>query len=165
MLDRGFNVAVRTIAARLFPTGFDVTPDEGKAPATLAALRHEVAKTGRMLVWSGGSERTIFGCADTNHHFRAWHDWCHLKHGLEFTLEGERAAAHVQAQHLIQRYGVGHTDLHRWLRILYAEVIAQAEHFEYWREFPNNQKGFTARAMEDQVAHEFADAAMDYATT
>jgi hypothetical protein len=161
-LDRGLNVAVRHIASRLFPCGFDVTNDQLEAPATLAGVRHRVARTGRMLVWAGGSDATIFGCVDTNHHFRAWHDWCHLTGGHEFTLEGERATLEMQAEHLIRVYGRGHADIRRWLRIIYAEVVAQAEHYEDRGEFIADQAEFTKRHMRSSSAYIFADNALTY---
>lgn len=54
------NIAIRKVADRLFPCGFDVGPD---APETLEALTDHIATTGRMLVSDQHCENNIFGCA------------------------------------------------------------------------------------------------------
>lgn len=140
-LDIGFNVAVRHIASRLFPCGFDTTPDELFAPMTLDGLKDHIAATGRMLVWEGASDGTIFACADTNHHFRAWHDWCHWRHDLPFDLAGERAVAEVQKSHLATLYR-GNPSLARWQRLIDIEVTGQVEHYHTTGEFVADQMGF-----------------------
>lgn len=141
-LDIGFNVAVRHIASRLFPCGFDTTPDATLAPSTLDGLKAHIAATGRMLVWSGASDATIFACPETNHAFRAWHDWCHWRFSLPFDLAGERAAAAVQKGHLATIYGRSHPDLARWQRLVDIEVTGQVEHYEATGEFVEDQMAF-----------------------
>jgi hypothetical protein len=139
-----FNVAVQTMAARLFPTGFDTSLD---APSTLADLTDHIAKTGRMLVYSGHSDQTIFDCEATNHAFRAWHDWCHWKFQLPFNAEGEAAACKVQQGHLATVYGADHWMLPKWNRILDAEINGQLEYAAKHGDFPTNQAAFVAKAI------------------
>lgn len=136
-LDAGFNVAVQTIARRLFPTGYDVAEE---APATLEQLNAHIAATGRMLVWSGASERTIFDDAETNYAFRAWHDWCHWKGQLPFNEEGERAAYAMQLDHLRTVYG----ERPEWEAILHAEVVGQFDYAAEHGHFPEDQRAFVA---------------------
>jgi hypothetical protein len=137
-LDRGFNVAVLQIAARLFPTGFDAAPD---APEDFDSLREHVARTGRMCVSDGASDATIFADAEVNLAFRAWHDHCHLRIGADFSPEGEAAACAEQARDLRTLYP-GHADLPRWLAILHAEVVGQGEHLARHGAFPVDQAAF-----------------------
>lgn len=134
------NVAVKQIASRLFPTGYDVGPD---APETLEALTDHIETTGRMLVSDQHCENSIFGCAETNMAARAWHDWCHWKFQLPFTLEGEAAAFEVQIDHL-KTLGLWTQEIEDLLRI---EVVTQAEYFEATGEFPENQRAFTRTAL------------------
>jgi hypothetical protein len=141
-LDLGFNIAVRTIAARLFPCGFDITADESAAPSTLEALQAHIEATGRMLVWSGASDHTIFACPETNWAFRAWHDWAHWRYALPFDLAGERAVCEVQKANLATVYP-GRPSLPLWGRILDLEITAQAEHFTTTGSFPIDQVAFT----------------------
>lgn len=77
------------MAKKFFPTGFDVSDN---APNTYEDLVKHYHETGRMTVWSGGSDKTIFGDEKSNYAFRAWHDLCHLRGGHNFTPEGERGA-------------------------------------------------------------------------
>lgn len=134
--DRGFNAAVLHIASRLFPTGYDVAD---KAPGSFDALKAHVARTGRMLVWSGASDDTIFADREVNWAFRAWHDWCHLSGGFDFTLAGETEAAKMQIEHVRALYG-RRPD---WERIIWAEVVGQATYFRDQGKFPAEQRAFT----------------------
>ncbi len=137
-LDRSLNVAINHTASRLYPTGFDVGDP---APATLADLRAHVARTGRMLVWSGGSTDTIYDDQETNYAFRAWHDWHHWRYGYAFDLAGETLAYHGQCCDLDLLYR-GHDRLAAWKRILWAEVVGQALHHDMFGCFPVNQRAF-----------------------
>ncbi len=136
-LDRAFNVAVLHMASRLFPTGFDVAAE---APSTLEELTSHVRKTGRMLVWNGASENTIFADPEVNYAFRAWHDWQHLMYQFPFTLEGERAAAEAQIAQLSRLYDGA--ALARFARLVLCEVVGQAEYKERTGDFPTDQVAF-----------------------
>lgn len=138
-LDTGLNVAIKQVADRIFPTGFDVASE---APETFEALVQHVETTGRMLVWSGGSDETIYACPETNYAFRAWHDWCHLTGNHAFTPEGERAACAMQQAHLLALYGDNPTT-RRWCAILDAEINGQvAFNQATGGEFPVDQYSF-----------------------
>lgn len=43
------------------------------APATFREVM-DCATSGRVVVWDGASDATIYGDARVNHAFRAWHD-------------------------------------------------------------------------------------------
>lgn len=137
-IDRAFNVCVLQMADRLFPTGFDVGPN---APDTFEALKAHIARTGRMLVWDGASDATIFGDPEVNYAFRAWHDWCHLKADADFSKGGEKAAADVQKRHIRSLYGYGPT-ADRFCRLVDCEVVAQGEYAAIHGEFPKDQMAF-----------------------
>ena len=139
-LDRRFNVAVNHIASRLFPTGFDVADD---APQTLEELTAHIKRTGRMAVWSGASERTVFSDPETNYAFRAWHDWHHWRHQLPFDAEGERKVCERQIADVRLLYGYS-ADADRMVAILEAEVLGQLAHQVEHGEFPKDQHAFAA---------------------
>lgn len=141
-----FNIAVHAICARLFPCGYDVAE---RAPTNLEDLTAHIARTGRMLVWSGASDNTIYGDSETNWAFRAWHDWCHWKGQHEFNLVGERACMEMQLEHLRTVYGRSHPDFHLWAAILEAEIIAQASIHAESGEFPADQRQFTESLIEE----------------
>jgi hypothetical protein len=101
------------------------------APSTYEAILS--TKTSRLVVWSGGSDKTIYGAASVNHAFRAWHDSLHIQLGAEFTLDGEIRVAREQAR-LIGSDKLGD--------ILIAEVKGQAEYFAKHGEFPVDQVKF-----------------------
>lgn len=132
------NVAVLHIASRLFPTGFDVGEN---APDTLEALRSYVRSTGRMLVWSGASESTIFGDREVNYAFRAWHDHAHLCGNHPFTPAGEAAVCEEQISDLVASCRCRETE--QMARLVFAEVVGQVAYQSVHNgAFPRNQRAF-----------------------
>ena len=137
-LDIMFNACVQTICKRVWPQWFDVSQD---APDTLEKLQAEYAERGRITVWEGASDKTIFGDPQINHMFRAWHDWCHLMGRCDFSIEGEQAAACMQMEHVKTLFGDGDTGQH-FCRIIEAEVIGQALYEQLHSSFPEDQMQF-----------------------
>lgn len=139
------NAAVLHMAHRTNPRGWDVEMD---APATLDELRHCVAMNGRLTVWSGGSDDTIFGDDEINFAFRAWHDNAHLRAGLPFgtgdvkvDYPAEQAALSIMLADLAKVYGPGRAS--EWAPILHAEVLGQAQYHCGEGHFPVNQRAFS----------------------
>lgn len=138
-LSRGFNVAVNTVARRLLPCGFDVAAD---SPTTHKALVSHYRATGRVLVWSGASEKTVFACRETNYAFRAWHDSKHILFGLPFTMEGEATVMRLQQRDIHALYDGTRADL--FCAILEGEIIGQGEYNVIRGGYPVNQLAFVA---------------------
>ena len=152
-LSRPFNVIVNAIAAKLYPTGFDVSAN---APANWFDLYAHVWNTHRMTVSNVNSEKTIFADAEHNYAFRAWHDHCHLRNrdGIflgsslmemveypgTFDWAGEVWVYQQMVQDVVKVYGECSPDISK---ILEAEVIGQFLHKEVWGDFPNDQMAFT----------------------
>jgi hypothetical protein len=136
-LDTGFNFMVALMAERYAP-GWKAAP---VAPETLEALKESHKRDGFITVWDGESDRTIFGEAHFNHAFRAWHDAVHLMYDLPFTLDGERAAAEMQCEHVKRHYGTDSRAL-KWCEMIRCEVAGQAEHFAKTGDFPADQVEF-----------------------
>jgi len=147
--DIQFNAAVLAIAARLFPCGFLVAED---APQSYEELIARLNAGLPMLVYSGGSDQTIYGDPEVNYAFRAWHDWCHWRGQFDFSLAGEIATFQMQAKHLVAIFG----DDQRtrwWINILYAEVIGQREFYDEHGCFPENQRAFVERYVAPHAAN------------
>lgn len=68
-LDRGLNVAVRQMAGRCWPVGFDISPD---APTTIAELREQFERRGRISVAPDSERYSVFADAEAAAAFRAW---------------------------------------------------------------------------------------------
>ena len=140
-LDRHFNIAVLQMASRLFPTGFAVSDD---APGSYEELCQHLDAGKRMVVWSGGSDATIFADPEVNYAFRAWHDWTHWRHRLDFTLAGEAYTAAQQTRDLRKVFGDwdDHPDRLHWADIIRVEVYEQAKHHAMCGDFVDDQVGF-----------------------
>jgi hypothetical protein len=138
-LSTHFNAVVQTMANRVLPTGFDVGPD---APHTFEGLQAHYDRTGRIKVWDGASSETIFGDAEINYAFRAWHDAVHLKFALPFTFQGECAVADIMKEQVRKVYGDG-AYTRFYCNLIECEVVAQADHFRRTGEFPADQVAFT----------------------
>lgn len=136
-LSSRFNVAVLQIANRLFPCGFDVSDN---APDTYETLKAHYDATGRILVWSGASDQTIFGCAEINYAFRAWHDWRHITESADFSPAGESAVCEKQKEDIRAIYDGETADF--FCALLDAEIMGQLAHEQRHGEFPVDQKAF-----------------------
>lgn len=139
-MDREVNAGVVAIARRLLPCGFDLAAD---APDSLEKLNAHVARTGRIQVWNGASDQTIFGDAEINYAFRAWHDWSHWRGQHAFTPRGEAAVARMQVTHIRALYGRGRV-ARKLARMVRAEVIGQIRHHLRHGAFPEDQASFAA---------------------
>jgi hypothetical protein len=117
MPNSDFTWAIKNMAQRLFPKGFDVSDN---APNSFVELAAHVASTGRMCVSSTVTPDCEFD-ADTYYAFRAWHDWCHIHGGHEFTLQGECATVRMQLAMMRIMYGVSRHD--EWKPILIRQII------------------------------------------
>lgn len=135
-----FNIAARVLAS-LHAPGWIASDD---APATYDELDVTHSEHGRIVVWTGASESTIFDDAETNWAFRAWHDAAHLRHALPFTIEGETTTAYIQASDLVGEYGDS-DDVLEMVALLLCEVIGQVEHVNATGAFPADQCAFARR--------------------
>lgn len=106
-----------------------------EAPNTPSDL---FGRTGRLVVWSGASDQTIYGDPSVNHAFRAVHDTLHLKHGFDFTVPQEMELGRVQAAMFPGRLG----------DFIYADIVGQAEFFLATGDFPVDQKAFICGYLE-----------------
>jgi len=85
--------ALIDVAARVDTPRYRVSDH---APGTVEDLIRSFGETRELVIWSGASERTIWGAPELNWHFRAWHDWCHIRSGLGFTAGQEIELARWQ---------------------------------------------------------------------
>lgn len=141
-----FERAVNAMASELLPEGFD---SSDSAPETFEALQAHYDATGRILVWNGASDKTIFATPESNLAFRAWHDFTHLKHTQDFTLTGEAKTCDCQIAAMSETIG-------RWAwilaPILQAEIVGQALYEAKHGKFPVNQKAFCIAYLQDKEA-------------
>ena len=100
------------------------------APSTYSELVSRGSDS--LVIWSGGSDLSIYGDRAINYGFRAWHDSLHLSLGADFTLDGELLVAREQARTLGDDIG----------DFLIAEVKGQAEYFSKNGCFPVDQYSF-----------------------
>lgn len=134
MLCAAFNRFVLSQARLYCPRGFDVMES---APATLEDATRYWRDHGRVAVWSGASDSTIFGDSHVNHAFRAWHDSHHIAQGLEFDRQGESQTMLAQ----IRDARFCGADFPLFARLLECEVIGQFD-FAESNGFPINQEQF-----------------------
>jgi hypothetical protein len=102
------------------------------APQTFAEVLRSWHEKRRIIVWNGGSEKTIHPDPRNNFLFRAWHDYGHILLRANFRLEGETRVYQWQSN------GQG-TLLQRALKI---EIVEQAAHYWRTKTFVEEQKKF-----------------------
>ncbi len=145
ILDRTFNIAVLQACNRVLPNGFDVSE---QAPDSYESLLSHYRETGRIQVWNGASDHTIYGDREINYAFRAWHDSRHIVGNHDFTFEGESAVCAMQVSDLLSIYGAC-DNFYKFERLLIAEIVGQALFFEARGEFPADQYAFTSTYIRD----------------
>lgn len=101
----------------------------------LEMLKKRFNKEEKITVWSGCSENSIFGDSKINTYFRAWHDYNHIKHNLDFTFESETLVCSIQISELPSHY-------YFEKMLLYSDIIGQNLYFKENNEFPTNQRLF-----------------------
>lgn len=124
----------KTIPYAIVLTGQDVFKGLTPTEAFQALLLY--AEKGVIPVWTGESDRTIFGSSRVNHLFRFWHDYIHIKHRLGFDLEGESIVAAIQQYELPQEF-IFEKEL------IHIEVVGQAQYYFVNSQFHSNQREFT----------------------
>ena len=110
----------------------------GDAPDDWQRLCEQTARDGFLTVWNGASDQTIYGSAEANWAFRAWHDTTHLNLDADFSLQGETVVAHAQAAEAGEHGG-----------LILADVLGQALYYDRWGRFPENQIAFVVDYMAD----------------
>lgn len=112
---------------------------QSDAPDTHAAMLDALETDGILTVWNGASGRTIYGVAEANYAFRAWHDSLHARYMRTFSVEDEYHIADIQAA---QSGKLG-----RWI---YADAAGQIAHYEAYGDFPVDQRGYVAAFIESE---------------
>lgn len=157
-LDPALNVAIRHIATKCLPSGWDQVERFEDAPTTLQAVTEYATRNGRLCIATEDSEGTIYDCADTNHHLRAWHDSVHYRHQLRFDVAGEAAATYIQCAQLYRVYGDNDRSRH-WCSLLLADILGLVIHYQRTRRWPKNKRAGTINEAKNWkfIAAEIAD--------
>ena len=88
-------------------------------------------------VFSGGSDRSIYGSDSANHLFRAWHDAIHIKEQLRFTEKDELKVSDMHCA--VLRY-IGAP--YAVIKALEADVAGQVKYFYLTGKYVADQLGF-----------------------
>lgn len=120
----------------IFTDEDDFNPDDIEGTLQNHIKRYE--ETGKIYIWTGASDRTIFGEPTVNHYFRAWHDYIHITNNLGYDFVGESIVCEIQKSMLPIDWVLERNLVH-------AEIIGQAQYFMLNGEFLNDQRKFTRR--------------------
>ncbi|NRA78764.1 MAG: hypothetical protein HRU18_11190 [Pseudoalteromonas sp.] len=102
-------------------------------------------ETKKIHVWTGESDNTIFGSAEVNHKFRAWHDYIHINHNLGYSITEESIVCDIQRDMLPADWAFEN-------RLLECEIKGQAYYFYKQNKFINNQRLFTCYWLQDTIS-------------
>lgn len=109
--------------------------DSKDIKGTLQRYTEYFKTTGKIKIWTGSSENTIFGSEKINHYYRAWHDHTHITYGREFTLAGEIFTAITQCSMLPDD----------WLfekNLIFVDIVAQYLHYIFQKNYVKDQRKF-----------------------
>jgi hypothetical protein len=116
--------------------------DESDIEGTFQKHLDRYEETGKIHIWRGASEGTIFASEQVNHYFRAWHDYIHITKRLGYDFIGETAVCQIQMAELPVEW-------YFEKQLVNCEIVAQALHFMKFEEFVSNQRLFTLRFLLD----------------
>lgn len=148
-----FNEMVQVAVDALMPDGFDTT-DDPTVCDTLDKVKRHYRKTGRIVVWTGESDNTVFGDPQVNHAFRAWHDYVHVNFDLPFTEAGEHTVMQIQQRQVDTLGGYAFTAQEKKLfwDLLECEIDGQIKEFVRTGDFVKDQRAFAQKYMEAKYA-------------
>lgn len=126
--------------AIVFVSEDDFNPDDIEGTLKMHIERYE--QTGKIHVWTGSSDKTIFGEAKVNHMFRAWHDYIHISQHIGYDIPGEVLVCEIQKAQLPD-----HWILEK--ELIQSEVVGQVLHFDRFNEFVKDQRRFTVKYIQD----------------
>ena len=132
--------AVNIMCDMVNPNGFDTTDNADDVDGADKVDRI-LRETGRIKVWTGFSDGTIYAKPSVNYRARAWHDRCHSLGTYPHDHTGESATLAIQTAMV---KGLRLYESVRIIRLLESEVIGQVELFYRTGAFADNQREFTA---------------------
>ena len=98
---------------------------------------------GRVRVYSGACENTIYTAAPVNLAFRFWHDYLHYKNEFDFSRTGEELTAFIHCGQVAARFGLGSIEY----QLIQADTFGQVEYFWDVGGFVENQLNFAAQKL------------------
>lgn len=102
-------------------------------------------ETGKIHIWTGASNNTIFGINEINYFFRAWHDLTHIENNLGYSYNEEFIVCEIQKNELPKNW-ILERDL------IHAEIIGQGLYnFYNSGQFVKNQRTFTLNYLLDPI--------------
>lgn len=115
------------------------------APGTYRELVDHMDAGKRLVVYSGGSDYTIFGDPAVNYAFRAWHDCTHYNYECDFSTVGEMFTCNQQITDIINVFGADIAQ--QCIPYLVAEIIGQSFYYKKYGEYISDQRGFALAYM------------------
>ena len=116
---------------------------DGKFPElSFEGFKNMYKESGVMQISNEFCENTIFGSAEVNIAFRAWHDSVHLELNEDFDYMSEARVAFAQCAELP-------ADWYFERQLIMVEVIAQAAYHQKTGNFVANQRQFTIECLEN----------------
>ena len=89
-----------------------------------------------LLVYSGGSDKTIWSTPQINFSFRAWHDSIHMRKGYDFSVLGEVLTAR---EHIMQLKRAG---FDRFCNLFWIDIVAQRLFYAKYGRYVQDQEAF-----------------------
>lgn len=150
-LRNGASEQVRRYMLRAGTPAFDVRDD---APDTDADMVRHYNETGRLCIWAGASEGTVYGAPQHNWMYRAWHDWCHISSGVCNRRHGPLGCFEPSAERDVTAWQAGPVQSTLFQRVVLADTGGQAIHFGMHGAFPEDQMRFTLDIVNGTGEHE-----------
>lgn len=117
-------------------------PDDLKG--TFLEHKDYFKETGKLRIWKGASNNTIFGSPTVNWYFRAWHDHVHITNDLGYSPIEESIVAEIQKSQLPKDWIIER-------ELIDIEVTGQVQYHHLHGNFVKDQRQFTAIYYQDPM--------------
>ena len=118
--------------------------DSNNIEATFELHKKIYRNTGKIHIWNGASDKTIFGDSIINCKFRAWHDYIHINYNLGYSITEESIVCDIQKDMLPFTW-----DFEK--KLIECEIRGQVHYFYRNNKFVENQRLFTIKWLESSI--------------
>lgn len=146
----GAAAAVRRAMMEAGTPAFDVRDE---APGTDAEMIRHFRETGRICVWAGASDGTVYGPRRANWGYRAWHDWCHIKSGVCNRQHGPLGCFEPAAEQDVTSYQIAPLGT-AFAELVKADTAGQTAYYGLHNEYVPHQGEFVCRLINRTGHHD-----------
>ena len=122
-------------------------------PQTDVDMVRHYQDTGRLAIWSGASDNTIYGCCQANWMYRAWHDWCHIISGVCNRMHGPLGCFEPSAEQDVTSFQLAPLGT-AFAEVVKCDTAGQTSYYGLYEKFVPRQDEFVLHLLNRTGHHD-----------